>query len=278
MITKIKKAYEFIKNWFWALPIWKRAILSSLIGAIGGSSVIGFFNKYALYYHALKQGFRLPIEGVEYINLAISLLSFAFIITSILGTILIYGLLNFMATIFTKIFVKSTKSEKGKTFKERAIILQTIIGIVASFAGVSEMFVNILDFFKIRTSEINIPSNFVLVLGIVLIIILIGYLLAKNESGRKIFTLSVVLLGIGILTISLFNQKVYQTFLRTIKYGGELPISIEYRKADNTADELDGYLLIKTNNTLTLKNPTNNDIEEIPIERISKIIYSKNKN
>jgi multisubunit Na+/H+ antiporter MnhC subunit len=267
MITKLKKAYELIKNWFWALPIWKRAILSSLIGAIGGSSIIGFFNKYALYYHALKQGFRIPIEGVEYINLAVSPLSFAFIITSIFGTVLIYGLLNLLANLFAKIFAKSTKSKRGKNIKDIAIIFQTLIGLLVSLTGITEISPKLTDFLKLEMS-----SDIALTLGIIFTVILIGYLLAKNESGRKIFTLSIVLLGISVLTISLFNQNVYSTFLRTIKYGGELPIRIEYRKADNTAAEFDGKLLIKTTHTLTLRNEFN-DVEEIPIDRISKITY-----
>ncbi len=94
LLIKINEYYIYLKTWFWALPVWKRAILSSIIGAIGGSSIIGFFNTYALYYHALCQGFRVPIEGVEYINLAVSLMSFAIIIVSVLGTIILYQTFN----------------------------------------------------------------------------------------------------------------------------------------------------------------------------------------
>jgi len=270
MISKLKKAYLLLKNWFWALPIWKRAILSSFLGAIGGSSIIGFFNRYALYYHAFKQGFRLPIEGVEYINFAISLLSFAFIIISIFGTIIIYSTLNTIAEAFTKLFAKSTKFGKGKTLKIITMISQVSIIAIGIIAFSDKLF---KQFAELIRPEFSLTAS--TIVGISLIVITIGYLFANNESGRKQFTLTVVFIGISLLTVSLFNQSVYKSFLKNIKYGGDLPVKVEYRKADNTASELSGNLLIKTNHTLTIRNPINKNIEEIPIERISKIIYKK---
>ena len=55
MKDNIKNSYELLKQWFWALPLWKRVIMTSLIGSFGGSTIVGFINKYALYYYAINQ-------------------------------------------------------------------------------------------------------------------------------------------------------------------------------------------------------------------------------
>ncbi|CAM1343203.1 hypothetical protein [Tenacibaculum amylolyticum] len=272
MIDKLKEAYNSIKDWFWALPVWKRAIFSSIIGAFGGSSMIGFFNKYALYYYSVCQDFRVQIEGVEYINLAITIISFAFIIISIAGTILIYSILKLLSNFFTYLVARKDNSERKKKLSRSFI---TIISIVTSLLTVGSALTDVFRSTEMFSGKLRIPTQLLGVLLIIFTIIWIGYIFAKSDSGRKVFTLVIVILGISTVTASLFNQGVYKTFLKTIKYGGELPIEIEYRKANSTSANLDGMLMIKTNNSLILKNKSTGNIEEIPIERVSKVIYNK---
>ncbi len=95
----------------------------------------------------------------------------------------------------------------------------------------------------------------------------------KNENKRKIVVLLIVTILISIMTLSLFNQNLYKSFLGKIRYGGEIPIKIEYRKADNTQSTTEGLLLIRTNQSITLRNTSTNFTEEIPNDRISKMIF-----
>ncbi len=274
MTEKIKQLYLLTKQWFWALPVWKRAILSSLIGAIGGSSVIGFFNKYALYYHAIQQNFRVPVEGVEYLDLAVTLLSFAIISISILGTIIIYSIINFTSNVIVKVFAKTASTRRTATFKIVLMITQLMAAGLSLFRFIAEkLFNQNLDYLD---TELQVPNLLIYLFIALLVIIILGFIFMKRVQGRKIFTLISVVLGISLLTSSLFNQSIYQGFLRKIQYGGEIPIQIEYRKADNTQSLTKGLLLIKTNKSLTLRNLESKNIEEIPIERISKIIYEQN--
>ena len=267
MIEKIKRQYKFIKEWFWALPMWKRAIITSIIGAVGGSSIIGFFNKYALYYHAICQNFRVPVEGVEYLDLAITLVSFAFILTSIFGSIIVYAIINLIADFFASRIFNDLK--KANKLKKILIYFQAVIPAlyIVSFLTKASFF----DF----DNEINLDkSTAIISIGIILIITTIGLIFSKkNKSKRQVFTLSVVLGGTILIITSLFNQNLYKLFLEKIKYGGEIPINIEYRKADNTETNVDGLLLIRTSKSITIKNLDSKNISEIPIERVSKIIF-----
>jgi hypothetical protein len=271
MKEKINTYYKAAKKWFWALPVWKRAILSSVIGAIGGSSVIGFFNKYALYYHALRQNFRVPVEGVEYLDLAVTLLSFALLTVSILGTIMIYSTVNFTSNLVVKVFAKTASSTRALNLKSIFSIVQVLaIGITIStlLGGITfKQYLDDLD------PGFDLSNLMLFIFSALSLIILLGFIFVRKEQARKIFTLVSVLIGVSLLTGSLFNQTIYKGFLKKIKYGGEIPIQIEYRKADNTQSLTKGLLLIKTNKSVTLRNIDSKNVEEIPIDRISKIIY-----
>lgn len=93
-LKKIKEFSIALKDAFYALSFWKRAIISSFLGAVAGSSFLGFINRYALYWYAYTRGCRVPVEGVPYLDLAVSLLSFALLLVTLGGSIGLYGLLK----------------------------------------------------------------------------------------------------------------------------------------------------------------------------------------
>ncbi|EDP96524.1 hypothetical protein U8527_10440 [Kordia algicida OT-1] len=347
-IQSIKNKYESVKIWFWALPVWKRVILSSLIGAVAGGSTIRFLNTYALYYHAIRQGFRVPIEGVEYINLAIGLVSFGIIIVSLLCTVILYLLFKLLAYLFNKWFRSNEKkilwvqlylvslliltlivisaNSYEKINKEKYVVLNTINDSLQkiklehnekiskylkkqhqknpnSFLQFSDTLVivnkqgetyKIIDRLQINLEDNIAYTNFTQkkklaeleakrkisdlnVRIILLILFLITYFLLNyvinSEKKIKVFTLIITLVFTSTLTISFFNQSVYKNFLRIIGYGGEIPIKIEYRKADNKQAVTEGLLLIRSKQSIILKNLKTDYKEEIPKERISKITF-----
>ncbi|WP_040252144.1 hypothetical protein [Psychroserpens mesophilus] len=266
MIEKTKQLINFIKEWFWALPTWKRAVFTSIAGALGGSSVIGFFNKYALYYHALCQNFRIPVEGVEYLNLAVTLVSFAFILTSILGSILIYALINLIADFFAKRLAGKKENEEKTTRLKKIIVY-----IQASLPVFYIASILIKLYYKDKELEQSIT---IVILISILLITSVGLIFSqRKKSSRKTFSLVIVAGGILLIIASLFNQRVYSSFLMKIKYGGHIPIEIEYRKADNTETKIEGLLLIRTSKSITLKSINSNNTSEIPIDRVSKIVF-----
>lgn len=308
MLLKIKEAYLISQKWFWALPLWKRTILTSIIGALGGSSLIGFINKYALYYHAICQGIRIPVEGVEYLDLAVTLLSFSILLSSIFGTIITYNLLNLASDFLVKTTVPSGNLKMKRIFNiiYRTIILSLAIKLFLT-AKISETIIkiasSILSNSSVEAPYFHIASG----VSIILLSTIIFYLIltsrtkaskirivkendvpAKKELKQKpqdnspkkaqevkVATLSIVALGIFSISLSLFNQKIYGSFLHKIRYGGKVPIIIEYRKADNTEESISGRLLIRTNKSITVERYKTGNIEEVPSERVSKITFVK---
>lgn len=85
----ISSIRELVKTYTWL-----QVVLGSFVAVLGGSSFITFLNKYAIYNYAVAYGGRLPAEGVPYIDIAISILSFAFLAVSLICALMIYGLLT----------------------------------------------------------------------------------------------------------------------------------------------------------------------------------------
>ena len=266
----IVTSFNRAKEWFWALPLWKRTIISSIIGSIGGSSAISFSNKYALYYYAFKNGFRVPVEGVEYLDLAVAIVSFLVILITTLGTILFYNILKIIAVVISKIF---TKNPEQILKTENRIMLFFIISIILLIALklYYEGYESVINNIKSDTKPTLLILGFFS--GIYAITL---FKSSKNEKSRKLITLYSILAGVFILIALMFNQTIYSNFLRSIRYGGEIPIEVEYRKADNTEDTIDGLLMLKTTKSISIKNEVNNNISEIPVNRISKIVFINN--
>lgn len=281
LVTDLRSNSRRIQTWFWALPLWKRSILTSVIGAFSGSIFLSFINRYALYYYAYRHQFRIPVEGVEYLDLAIALLSFAIIILSVGGTIIIYygiaALSAFIASVIEKI-KDSSRGRKRNLAKVIQLVL-SIIGVVATtLGGILDVIPNFLELLGVEenigsrvTSTTLFGAIFAFASIAVLLVVISSFL--SSDRSKKIFTLGLVLSGILFLTSLMFHQPFYSTFLANIRYGGEVPVSIEYRKADNTEDIVSGKLLLKTTNGVVLQ-VEDSTIQEIPLERISRQIFS----
>ena len=64
-----------------------------LIGATIGSAFIGIANRFAMYMYALSYGYRLPLEGVGYMDLTILFSSFCGISISMIGNYLLHAII-----------------------------------------------------------------------------------------------------------------------------------------------------------------------------------------
>ena len=66
-----------------ALSVLFKLLISSSIGILAGASFIGFISEYATYYYAISYGVRLPVEGVPYLSITITLISILILVSSI---------------------------------------------------------------------------------------------------------------------------------------------------------------------------------------------------
>src|SRR5690606_10988102 len=86
MIEKLK---SIVVNLLEANFVIRFAILTFL-GALGGSSYIGFISEFASYYYAWDVGFRIPAEGIPYLKLTVSAFSFIAISLGVIVFSLVY--------------------------------------------------------------------------------------------------------------------------------------------------------------------------------------------
>ncbi|WP_046756626.1 hypothetical protein [Kordia jejudonensis] len=342
-----------IKHWYLNESTLVKATISIVLSAIGGSSIFTLINNYALYYHAYRQGFRIPVEGVEYINLAISLLGICLVILSIVGSwilfYLLYGLNKFINTILKKkslyllsiIFVLAIsitisiflKVENEYMNKKRNELINIQIEynkkedslikgfydeisntnyipkiedykIKINFSKDSATHIDFNKYFtkskslenlahrvfiriklqtqfnenkqaikrEIATSQSNI--SIILFIFVILVSLLAFFGLAfYNKKNLKKLVFAIILIFIISTIVLLFNQNFYKSFLGQIGFGGEIPINVEYKQADDTKAIIKGQLLIRTKYSITLRKINTGLIEEIPNERIYRLEY-----
>lgn len=300
---KLNEYYNWAKKWFWTLPIWKRSILSSFFGAISGSIFLSFINRYALYKYAFINEFRIPVEGAEYLDLSVALLSFAVLIISSIGAITIYygvvllskflnvliKILSWVFGFISKRFKKKEKEKKETNFKgciKQVVIFIMLIGFLVFYS-----LMEIIEFIGVKlfggektvytfepiTTEDDFIVNAIFLIATISLTIFLAFIVVdwlKSEKLKRNFTYFFVGISILILTSSLFYQPFYSGFLSQIKYGGKVPITLEYRKADNTEDLITGELLLRSSEGIILV--TNDSIiHEVPMERISRILMKK---
>jgi hypothetical protein len=241
----------------------QRAIIQSLIGAFGGASAIHFFNTYALYFHAYYQGFRIPVEGVEYLNLAVSLVSFIIFLISLGSSMVFYFILKKISAFFFDDWTRRNGNSKNmlRLNKRFGILLLTVSTIpylywIISFPSMKNIVLTIIPFSMI-------------------VIFFLGIHFVRKDSSIKKIVLGITFIGIIASTTFLFYQPFYKQFLKKIRYGGGISVEIEYRKADNTESNVKGLLLIRTSKGIILKDSISGNQFEIPVERVSKITFLK---
>ncbi len=259
-------------QWFLALSFWKRALISSFLGAFAGSTILGFINRYALFYYCYTQEIRIPVEGVPYLDLAVSLLSFAFIALALISTFVVHGVWIYFANSIRVITDNAPVHVRW---------IKIILTVAAAIAIVYSLFIDwpredgpiairSILYFSVHTVALIVLSVEAILASLSLSQ---AGRLSKNNVNLRLVAVGCTV-GIGILgiVVALFQPGFYSAFLREIKFGGGLPVEVEYRSGDNSKESLSGHLFVSTNEGVFLRDEYGSRAE-IPRERISKITY-----
>jgi hypothetical protein len=253
---------KFFNELFKVYP-WIKLALGSLVGILGGSSFITFINKYAIFNYTTSFGGRLPAESVPYIDVAVSILSFAFLTISFVSALLIYGLLTFIAGLIHK---KFERIPEPITKVLSGILTSVIISLASGlFSYINKNGSHVLDFI---TADFFNSSLIVLLLSAVFAALLIWKSLIRWFS--LLATLSLIL----TVTTSLFDAKNYSSFLREIQYGGGVSTTIVYNSEKST---ISGALFLTTNSNNIIWDSNNATFVEIPTNSINKMVFHENK-
>ena len=132
----LKNIFRLLQKKFRGLTRWQKVLLVSITRITGSAIFIGWANSYALYYYAIRNGFRVPLESVEYLGFTVSLISFLIFFTSVSISLFIYFLLNEAGK---KLIKKegAERQEKIRKYRTNSMIFLILVQFVLIGIAVS---------------------------------------------------------------------------------------------------------------------------------------------
>jgi preprotein translocase subunit SecE len=273
---KVQRVVDALRRYStFAFPI--RLMIGAVVTVVAGTG-LGFIAEYASYSWAIYYGIRPPLEGIPYLKLAVSALTIAIFLGGALlyvaihfaaGALLGYAnvmfrQLDFYAGLVEKIAPKSgAKSIRGamfarlRTLKATHAVAFAIFTAGATFIGCRYLPSPMRE--DPYFSSLISTSTFVLVL-----------MLWNTRTQAWIALLAVVGL-IAALPLSFFHVDFYSKLLRTLGYGGGLPVSVtvvEDPDSDRKRTVVEGFLMLRTTSAILLFDSKQSHIREIPLQQV----------
>jgi hypothetical protein len=274
LTDNIKKTIEL------TLPL--KIILASVLTAIAGPGFLAFSAEYATYHYALSAGVRPPVEGVPFLAATVALGSIllAIMATGLFllfryGLKLVLGMYLYMVNEFAQTIDQVTEvlpndfGENVKSFRLRETVSSIpklkakkafiIISVMAIAIGI---LLEALHFISLSSSD-SIAFHSAIMTWLALLTV-----------WRPVILWFVGVVAVGVFYLSIlylmFSGNNYEEFLREVKFGGSIPITIEYNDENNTKEKYN--LIIRTSTVLLVKNKHDN-IKEIFLENIRSVGY-----
>jgi hypothetical membrane protein len=269
---RLLRYFRSFRQWLENLNAFTKWML--VVGAKSAvvSLVLGALAPYATAFYAIRNGFRVPIEGVPYIHFAIAIWSFlSFFIAIGMFTILMTALQQILLLdAIGDRLIKPTR--RMLEIRARSRSLKVTLAIV-SLLLVSLIGIYLTDWQYHKT--FSLLGNNVSARGLVnatlfsaLVVVPSFYFLA---SGYKAIHIQVVLSFplVVLMAASLFVPDTYGSFLRIIRYGGGIKAIITTTTdGSQSVAEQRGYILIQNEQVLVLLSEDRAQITEIPVSKI----------
>jgi hypothetical protein len=283
--------FERIRRVFLALPALAQWIVITLGKSLIASMLISFLATYATAIFATRHGFRVPIEGVPFLHLAIAFVTFI----TFAGTIILFSLLMLLfrelkrqidmyfdylriATMplprnWARRLLNETRSTLSFILSSVAMLvlsamcLLACIWILLAADSVMEILPNMLQ----PNSRRPLDLAFVFACCSVVFVALWCVESNLNWIAAQIFASGII---ITLMAFALFVNDAYGSFLRIVRYGGGIAATVRYVEGDNKTPLLmSGNLLILTTTHAMLFDPGKSRIMEIALRNVSTIEY-----
>ncbi|MGR5280585.1 hypothetical protein [Photobacterium damselae] len=245
LVQFIKKCIDYVSVTLKAYP-WRKLALVSFMGMLGGSTFVAFINKYAVYNYMLAYGARLPLEGVQFLDVAVSVMSFLVVFASLLSLFFAYGFMSLLANTLHKIFSYFLMKKRAVS-----ILSKMIASIIAAFIS---SFISIFDFvaqifgFEVTMKNDVLPATDIQSLLVYSLIIAVFISLLVYKRAIKYFSICLTIASFVFISVSLFDATKYSTFLNEIQYGGGVPVKVILKDKS----EINGNLIISTRDSMIL--------------------------
>ena len=271
-----------IIKWFAELSLPLKLVVGSVVGAIAGPGWIAFLSEYATYMYAISLGVRPPVEGIPYLSATAALAS---LVLAIVASI-IFLITRFLFAVIGGQVVAFVY-EIAKAFDEGIQEYRRRGGRFLSNLKVSE------------SLEMIRGLSLVHVVGIVLglslaLFIFFGWFDEDGEAqeGKAMafvlslyFSVAILSLWsrwfswvVGVVAAAAFYVVSWQVFLDfeyhekylgVIGYGGGVPVHVDF----DAGGSQDFDLFLRTSTSLIGKVAKQDDVIEIPVDKIRRIVY-----
>lgn len=270
--SSVFKVIKKIVTSFLALHAVARYLILSVLSAMFGAGYVGIISEFASYYFAWQSGFRIPAEGIPYLAMTISTISFFLFIVFAVVFALVYlmGLFfTYYAVIFSVLLQQLGTDVKGgflsyhSKVRELPIWAIFLIGTGLGFSlwGAFSIVELYRDSFSFDVWRL-LRSVF---LGVLLLVLI------WNKRMLVCFALLMSLLTVVTVPYALFNTSNYAHILQDLRYGGGIDVLLTLK----SSDELHEYeLLMRTSKALILRDAESR-VVEVPMDNIVKINYGR---
>jgi MFS family permease len=270
--------------------MWLRLVISTVIGAIGGSSIMAVLTTYANYWFAFKHGARIPVEGVPFLSLAVAVVSFALLIIPVIFAGITSGLLYLLLGVLAK--PKTDRELSGDTsqpnvggmlipyiFLVPLLLFVLLTGVVIGDRLSAEATRLAPEVVQPEPSTGPLAININILLLSAFIIAALGIIVIFLRRRPLLLPLVIIALYVGgafgFGCYILYFSRSYDTFLRWSRFGGGLETKIYRNSGDKDKNPTVAFLILYTEKRVILYNADTTSYLEIPADDVQSIEYSQ---
>lgn len=259
--------------WFSELSLPVKLVTGGLAAVLTGSGYLGFLSEYATYWYSFQSNIRLPLEGIPYLRVAVTTSAFLISLLASVVFIIIY-IFGYLVLNLITFFDRQMPVENGVRFLEKYRSLPSRKFYI--LATISVVFVSVIVFAIVQFSELiqgeSAYSNFI-VLGMPVMAATQYALMRNPKSLRWISSIFSLVIVVGA-PVYIFNFDQQGEILKTLGYGGGIPMEIEYRKdVGGLNSRIAGRLILRTSSAIFLKGNDSADVVELQLSAIKSIKY-----
>ncbi len=260
MVEKLKDLAQFVLKQNFVI----RNMIIIFLGSLGGATYLGKVSEVATYYYAWNSGFRLPAEGVPYLALTVFALSFFVFISAFL----VYMAVYFFGKVFFSYVENDRITSTVRLILRTSLQNKSLVEVLA--AGLAASTLLSIVAFTIPYLDQSIEVNRWIVVPVTFILSFISFASLLDRGMLKILAAIIALVCAFGFPMAMFNQTNYVYTLNILQYGGGISVDITTSKAKYTGSKL----LLRTSQSLILKDSEDNRIIEIPFSKVEAISYN----
>jgi hypothetical protein len=262
MLEKLRSlASEYL-----SISLGVRLAIGGILGAIGSSTVIGFIAEYGAVNYTLAYGARLPTEGVPYLRYAVTGISL--VMFFIAAAVLLF--FNWLLRGSIQQFLVSNFFGKGESFTNMPLKMYLIKAVLPAIGATQGLMQMVYVFAPLQRISQWVLISLSLALAVVIMT------LGRKPHWTKWFVIGIFVICMSVFLVASFTPSLYGKALLFARQGGGLPVKLYINCKDVApcVPEVSGQLFLRTTDYFFLRDPSSQQLKEIPSRSVEGISYT----